>query len=141
MSDSPGDDSIKETDIYRENERSSLDPSAISDDIIEIVDNLDTENDVTNDNLKYMMLMVCHIRSNCLLQVLNLVGSLFITDTEVWVDSSNELECEFPEFIESLNNCEDNTLHLDENEALIWCTIGFIAALENVCSLPSKAIG
>ena len=54
-----------------------------------------------------MMLIVCHICSNCLLQVLNLVISLFITDTEVWVESSNKLEHEFPEFIESLNNSEE----------------------------------
>ena len=33
-------------------------------------------------------------------------------------------------------------MHLDEeDEALIWWTIGFIAALESVYSLPSKAIG
>ena len=69
-------------------------------------------------SLKSMMLMVCHICSNCLLQFLNLVISLFITDTEVWVESSNELE---REFIESLNNSEDNALHYDEeDEALIW---------------------
>ena len=54
--------------------------------------------------------------SYCLLQVLNLVVSSFITDTEVWVESSNELECEFPEFIERLNNNEDNRLHLDEED-------------------------
>ena len=65
--------------------------------------------------------MVCYIHSKYLLQVLNLVVSLFITDTEVWVESSNELECEFPEFIERLNNSEDNALHLDEEDkALIW---------------------
>ena len=86
--------------------------------------------------------MVCYIHSKCLLQVLNLIVSLFITDTEVWVESSNELECEFPEFIERLNNSEDNALHLDEEDkALIWWTIGFIAALESVYSLPSKPIG
>ena len=32
-------------------------------------------------NLKSSMLMVCYIHSNCLLQVLKLVVSLFITDT------------------------------------------------------------
>ena len=53
-------------------------------------------------NLKSSMLIVCHIHSNCLLQDLNLVVSLFITDTDVWVESSNELEREFLEFIESL---------------------------------------
>ena len=72
-------------------------------------------------SLKSMMLMVYHILSNFLLQVLNLVVSLFITDTEVRVESSNELECEFPEFIERLNNSEGNALHFDEeDEALIW---------------------
>ena len=71
-------------------------------------------------SLKSTMLMVYHILSNCLLQVLNMVVSLFITYTEVWVESSNELECEFPEFIERLNNSEDNALHFDEeDEALI----------------------
>ena len=54
-----------------------------------------------------MILMVCYIHSNCLLQVLKLVVFLFITDTVVWVESSNELEREFPEFIERLNNSED----------------------------------
>ena len=92
--------------------------------------------------LKSMMLMVCHICSNYLLQVSYIVVSLCNTDTELWVESSNVLEREFPEFIESLNNTEDNALHLDEeDEALIWWTIGLFAALERIYSLPSKAIG
>ena len=67
-------------------------------------------------SLKSSMLMVCYIHSNCLLQVLNLVVSLFITDTVVQVESSNELEHEFSKFIEGLNNSEDNALHLDEED-------------------------
>ena len=52
LSDSSSDDSIKETDLCYEKEPSSLDPSTISDNLMEIVDSLETENDVLNDDLE-----------------------------------------------------------------------------------------
>ena len=52
LSDTSSDDPVKETDLCREKERSSLDLSTISDDLMEIVDSLETENDVTNDEFE-----------------------------------------------------------------------------------------
>ena len=55
LSDSSGDDTVKETDIYCEKERSSLHLLPISD------NSLETENYVTNDELEIYDVMVCHI--------------------------------------------------------------------------------
>ena len=52
FSESSGDNPIKVTDLCHEKEHSSLDPSTISDNLMVIVDSLETENDVTNDELE-----------------------------------------------------------------------------------------
>ena len=139
--DSSGDNPVKETELCYEKDCSSVDPSTILDNLMEIVNSLKTENDVWKDELELYDVNGMSHTQWLHIEIFKL-GCLFITDIEVLVESSNELEREFPEFIETLNNCEDNTLHLDkDDEALIWWTIGFILALKSVYSLSSKAIG
>ena len=61
MSDSSSYNPVKETDLCHEKVRSSLDPSTISDNLMEIVDSLETENVVTYFELEiYDVIGISH---------------------------------------------------------------------------------